>query len=253
MSIDLAAHAARFPSMGGSELGCYFRQVLPSLPAGSSIVEIGCWLGAGTAQLALAIRELGLADKLSLHCYDFWQASGGEVVDAAAAGVSFAPGQDTLPWVRSMLEPFGIDIHFHKGAIEAARWQHGPISFHIDDAAKFPSQFNHVVHTFGPSWIPGVTRLLLMDYHLWRKKRLFRRDLRCQADFVARYGDHFQPDPQLRDGREVAFSNEAFHYTRALDFSRAPLVPTPVLSRERIPAPVWHLGKALTRPFRQRG
>lgn len=239
--------------MGGSELRDYFRQVLPSLPAGSNIVEIGCWLGAGTAQLALAIRELGLAGKLSLHCYDYWQASGGEVLDAAAAGVTFAPGEDTLPWVRSMLEPFDVDIHFHKGAIEAARWEHGPIAFHIDDAAKFPSQFNHVIRTFGPSWIPGVTRVLLMDYHFWRKVRLFRRDLRCQADFINRYPEHFQRDHQLRDGREVAFSNEAFHYIRQLDFSHTRMVPTPILSRERIPAPLWHMAKALARPFRQRG
>ena len=69
-SMDLYAMANRIPSMGGREIGPVLRNLARHAPAGTSIVEVGTWLGAGTAQLALGIRERARPSEVALHCYD---------------------------------------------------------------------------------------------------------------------------------------------------------------------------------------
>ena len=68
------------------------RSVLRNLarhaPAGTSIVEVGTWLGAGTAQLALGIRERARPSEVALHCYDRWQANRSEITKAAGCGAA---------------------------------------------------------------------------------------------------------------------------------------------------------------------
>ena len=49
--------AEKIPSMGGTEIGALLREAARNAPSNTAIVEVGCWLGAGTAQLALGIRE----------------------------------------------------------------------------------------------------------------------------------------------------------------------------------------------------
>ena len=50
MSSGQAVHlyelANRIPSMGGMKIGPVLRQVARDAPGGTSIVEVGCWLGA---------------------------------------------------------------------------------------------------------------------------------------------------------------------------------------------------------------
>ena len=125
---DLYRIAERLPSMGGTALGPLLRGLAANASAQTSIVEVGCWLGAGTAQLALGIRERQLPGPVSLHCYDRWEANEPEVEKATKAGVSLAPGDDLMPLVKRTLAPFGVPIQFHKGDIRHARWDGGPIS-----------------------------------------------------------------------------------------------------------------------------
>ena len=76
---DLKAVADQIPSMGGRKIGAWLRQAARDAPSNTSIVEVGCWLGAGTAQLALGIRERPYPKDVSLHCYDRWKATTSEV------------------------------------------------------------------------------------------------------------------------------------------------------------------------------
>ena len=147
----------------------------------ASIVEVGTWLGAGTAQLALGIRERARPSEVALHCYDRWQANRSEITKAAGCGVHLAFEEDTLPRVRRTLEPFGVPVEYHKGELLGVRWDGGPISVYVDDAAKMPEAFLHALRTFGPSWVPGTTRLVFMDYDYWRTGIL---EHRCQKAVV---------------------------------------------------------------------
>src|SRR5690606_12370375 len=45
--------ADEFPSMGGKKIGPFLRKLARAAPSHTAIVEVGSWLGAGTAQLAI--------------------------------------------------------------------------------------------------------------------------------------------------------------------------------------------------------
>jgi hypothetical protein len=213
---ELERRAAQIPSMGGKEIGTFLRAAAREASPNSVIVEVGSWLGAGTAQLALGVRERKGNGTVRIQCYDRWVATKQEVVKAASNGVpNLHAGQDTLPWVMDTLRPFDVPISFVKGDLEDATWDGEPISIYLDDAAKIPKKFYHVLRTFGPAWVPGVTRLILMDYHYWKKTGVAEH--RCQTNFVENYREHFEPVVEFRRG-----SNAAFVYAKRMDFSEVP-------------------------------
>ena len=206
--------------MGGMELGPLLRRAAVDAPAGTSLVEVGCWLGAGTAQLALGIRDRS-GGPVDLHCYDRWEANASEVAKAARWGVELSAGMDTLPHTRRALEPFDVAVEFHKGDIMAVQWNRGPISVYVDDAAKKWQAFYHVLFTFGPHWIPGETVVVLMDYNLWQSTDDARH--RCQKEFIESNHDCFAPIDYV--GRASTLGGQptqpaVFRYTQPLDFKR---------------------------------
>lgn len=210
---ELERLADNFPSMGGKEIGPFLRRIAKNAPPNTAIVEVGSWLGAGTAQLALGVRERQVGGQISIHSFDRWIATKGEVEKAKQKNnLDLELGQDTLPYVMDSLTPFGVHMYFTKGDILDATWGGQPISVYVDDASKAPKRFYHVMKTFGPSWIPGVTIVVLMDYHYWEKTG--SADHKCQRNFIDNHREHFAPV----EGFKRRGSNEAFLYTKQLDF-----------------------------------
>ena len=214
-TMDLTLLAEQLPSMGRASMAPLLQRAAREAPSGTALVEVGCWLGACTAQLALGLRDRHAAGRVSVHCYDRWQANEAEVGKAADAGVTFSDGEDTLPYVRRTLEPFEAPITFHKGDITTAVWTGGPISVYIDDAAKKWPAFYHVLLTFGPHWIPGETVLVLMDYDYWKRSGM--DDHRCQREFIEANGRCFERVDAFPDSRP---GPAVFRYARAVDFKR---------------------------------
>ncbi|MGM0562394.1 MAG: hypothetical protein ACQETX_15160 [Pseudomonadota bacterium] len=163
----LEERASQIPSMGARALGDRLRRAATEVQEGQSIVEVACWLGSGTAHLALGIRDSGKS--IDLHCYDLWQSNATEVEKARKKGLTLDVGQDTLPWVKSALEPFEVPISFHKGRIENGQWPGGEIALFVADAAKRGHAFRHMMETFGPWFVPGRTVLFMMDLHYYEK------------------------------------------------------------------------------------
>lgn len=184
------------PSMGGREIGEFLHTAAKAVKAPASIVEVGAWLGAGTAQMAMATRSSDPMPKI--HTYDMFTARSDEVRKAKADGISIELDHDTLPQVRSVLDPIGADITFHKGNILDYGWDGGPIGLYVDDAAKTPTLFYHVLDTFARSWIPGETIVVLMDYSYWATltNRRGKRRLKVQQDIVERHPGCFE---EIRD------------------------------------------------------
>ena len=208
MQAGLEDAAARIPSMGGRKLGPLLREAARRAPGGTAVVEAGSWLGAGTAQLALGIRDRERPD-VTLHCFDRWRTSPDEVAAAARAGLRLKPFEDTLPHVRRMLEPIGVPIRFHRGDLEHARWDGGAISVYVDDVSKQLPIFCHALATFAPSWIPGETTIFLMDFHHWRKSKA--REDEFQRRFIEAAGSCFEPI-EVRTATSLAM----FRYKAAL-------------------------------------
>jgi hypothetical protein len=159
--------------MGGTKLGPLLRNAARQARTDTALVEVGCWLGAGTAQLALGMRERQYQD-VQLHVYDRWRARPWEVEKAGKQGWCLQDDEDTLPRVRQALEPFGVTIQFHKGELIDAAWSGGPISVYVDDACKIPLLFCHMLEVFAPYWLPGETLIFLMDLDFGKKIRLAR-------------------------------------------------------------------------------
>ena len=219
---DLEAHAAGFPSMGGTLNGQLLRDMAARAPAGTAIVEIGTWLGAGTAQLALGLA--GRADPPAIHCYDMFEASAHEVEHAARDGFTLELGQDTSGHVRDALAPFGVPVVFHKGDFTRAAWDGGPIGVFVDDGSKWAEPFHRVLMAFGPHWIPGTTELALMDYEYWRRLPPPKaRPMMAQKIFMERHAAHFEP---LGLDYPEGSTTRLFRYRKALDFARLTPVDT---------------------------
>lgn len=213
LSVELEAIADQIPSMGGKKIAPLLRQATRNAPADTSVVEVGCWLGAGTAQLALGIRERQCAEDVSLHCFDQWKATPGEVEKAARWGVGLSVWEDTLPRVRRALEPFNVPIRFHKGDIRRSRWDGGPISVYVDDLSKSPSKFIRALLTFGPWWVPGETVIVLMDYDMWKKTGAAAH--KCQKHFVEANSNCFEPIEH--EAHAIKSSVAVFLYRQPID------------------------------------
>ena len=225
--------------MGGTTIGPFLRLLASQAPADSSIVEVGTWLGAGTAYLALGVRDRN-DRSVDIHCFDGWSASKAERQEALIQkGIVLESFEDTLPRVQDVLSSFQVDIRYHKGDVNDAQWDGRRISVYVDDASKGPDTFLHVLKTFGPYWIPGETVIVLMDYYYWKKLRRWRAiEYRCQQSFIEAHSDHFTLIKDFRERFDVPFSNEAFRYERALDFAALRPERSPTSLRRLIPAPV---------------
>jgi hypothetical protein len=236
---DLEAIARRIPSMGGATIGPFLRLMARHAEPGTSIVEVGSWLGAGTAHLALGVRDRS-DSTVDIHCFDGWSATKSECQEALSqTGIVLEPFEDTLPRVQATLSAFQVPIHYHKGNVSNAKWEGRKISVYVDDASKGSKAFLHVLKTFGPYWVPGKTVVVLMDYYYWKKLKGFRAaEYRCQQSFIERHSDHFTLIKDFRERFQVPFSNEAFRYEKTLDFETLRVEPTPVSIRRLIPAPI---------------
>jgi hypothetical protein len=187
---DMGAH-----SIGG-ELELWASESL------GAIVEVGSWLGAGTAYLARGARISGA----EVHVYDRWRASPSEARKAEAQGVDLRAYQDTLPMVRSVIDPIGADVRFHRGDIRNASWSGDPIGLYVDDAAKRPGAFRHMRDTFWPHLVDGAV-VVMMDFFYFLKTR--DQDHRCQFEFIGSRPDSFAPIMCVQ-GKSIA----AFRYRR---------------------------------------
>lgn len=160
----LEDYARRFPHMGGVKVGPELRQAASRVEPGRAIVEVGTWLGAGTAYLAL-----GAPQGIPIHCYDRFRVRSAESEKARAFGVELPEDADSLPWVKKALKPFGAKIVWHQGELIGAIYGGPPIALYVDDANKRPDAWRAAVLTFKPFFIPGVTVLFLMDFYFYER------------------------------------------------------------------------------------
>jgi len=180
------------------------------VPKSSAIVELGCWLGAGTAFLAIGANQSGA----SIHVYDRFKASVDEVVKARKFGVDLIEGQDTLPLVKGYMAPYRrhnlvdpIRIHFNRCNLKDpsygmydAIWHNG-IGLYVDDATKVQEIWQRAIDKFFLSFIPGKTILVLMDYHFDEKAG---DKYAAQKRYMIEHGDEFEMIADRLEGTTTA-------------------------------------------------
>lgn len=230
---------SEIPEMGGRRIGGFLREWAKSAPANTNIVELGTWLGAGTAQMATGLQSRGDDHGIRIHTFDSFKISASSAEKAKAQGVIFNEGDDTLPWVRDALKSYAPLVEFHKGMIdEQTTWNGEPISLYVDDATKYPYPFYLCLKKFGPSWIPGKTIVVLMDALIYLKKKDLPAknlaDLRIQHDFVTERPNSFTAIEGFQDT-----SVAAYRYEGGIDFAALPMPLSPDQRRELKTSRIW--------------
>ena len=181
------------------------------------VVEVGSWLGCSCAHVAL-----GLADAEStavVHCFDRFCPNEAEVQKAAIQGLELTAGQDTTPVFSSHVLPIYPHVTPHRTEVLDIQWNGGPIELYIDDASKQPHVFRYMLHQIGPSLIPGVSVLALLDYSFYRKLPAGTRSWRekqYQKNAMERLSDHFT----LLHEHHPKDTGAYFRYEKPIDFSQ---------------------------------
>jgi hypothetical protein len=200
---ELIELSERIPSMGGREMGKVYRRYIRDMDRGDDVVEIGAWLGAGTAQLALGIYEHG--KESTLHVYDRFTAKGKEIkkalnpsgykyaegigVDKKGESIKVKSGQNTLPIVRKLLSEFEkiADIKYYRGDIDNLKYKGGKIGILVIDAAKKSAQFKRIIKKLEPHLLPGSI-VFFMDYYYYLYKP--NKELEYQRKYVEGSGKY---------------------------------------------------------------
>jgi hypothetical protein len=116
-----------------------------------AIIELGAWLGAGTAAMAKGIKESGKDSKV--HSYDRFRwdpRSHGPKSNGLRVTDLFTTYKKNLGELLAFVDP-------HKGEIESYSWSGEPIALMVCDAPKRLKPVAHVLSTFGPYLMPGAT------------------------------------------------------------------------------------------------
>jgi len=198
--MDLIKHAKDIPSMGGREMGIVFDRFISCIPDNTDIVEIGTWLGAGTAQLSLSVTKHG-KDSV-IHSYDRFKASTKDCLkaidplnykyhsdlkmDGKGMPIYLECGQDTLPVVKDLLKPFD-NIVLHKTDINKMKYSGRPISILVVDAAKKGKEFKRLMEYLSTFLIDGAV-IFLMDFYFYRIKD--KDSLRYQERYITKHPDY---------------------------------------------------------------
>jgi hypothetical protein len=179
----LNEYAARFPHMGGVKIGPELMRAASGVPPTQCIVEVGVWLGGGTAHLAL-----GAHPQTPIYCFDWFRCWGEDARKAHAFGVNFENGGDTLPWLKAALTPFDRNIIYKRVELRTLLpVEEPPIAIYVDDASKSPLLWKRAMDVFKPRFIPG-TWLYLMDYYFFERAG---KSFTAQRDYMNAHKDEF--------------------------------------------------------------
>ena len=197
------------PSMGTHNVGDYLYDLCRQSTGRGVVIEVGTWLGASAAWMAAGLRES--SHPRLMICFDRFVATESEVAKARTAGVMLDAGCDTREIVGANLDPIYSHVALHRCDIRLCEWDDdNPIEIYADDAAKSNQAFRHVLRTFGPSFIPGVTTVLLHDFNFDRKGHSS-----VQRGIMAGLADHFET---VYDAWPAS-SLVAFRYVKKYDFA----------------------------------
>jgi tetratricopeptide (TPR) repeat protein len=123
-----------------------------------AIVELGAWLGSSSVALAEGLRRRG--STAQIHTFDrfVWEKV------APHADVDLEPGADFLPHYLQAIGDYAPWIDVRKQDLTDFVWDGGPIEILFIDSAKTWELTSAVLRGFGPSLVPGRSRVVLQDF-----------------------------------------------------------------------------------------
>jgi len=154
---ELPESAREIPAMTtDAERLCYYRLARESAHRGA-VVELGAWLGAATAYLAAAVRDVGAPAKVQVYDRFVWKPSSH---DAKAGGPIGMSQRDAF---QKHLGSLLAHVDVHEGELKDLTWRGGPISLLICDAPKRIKEISLVLTALADALRPG-TLLAWQDF-----------------------------------------------------------------------------------------
>lgn len=188
----LIEKADRIPHMGAQHIKEWLIQCAENTKADLAIVELGSWLGAGTAYLAI-----GNNGRNKIYVYDHFIASRSEIKKAEKFDVDLELDEDTLPHVKQTLKDFPGEIIFNKCNITESEWIKKNIGILVVDAGKTIAPWRNVMKQYLPYVVPGGI-IILMDF--WYFQKTERERHKAQYKFMRKHPEYFKY--VLRNGNE---------------------------------------------------
>ena len=205
----LEAAADLLPALHGTPARLALRSLARQTPAGTAVVHVGDWLGAGTAQLALGIRERPDGGAVRLHAFDRWRANRWDVRQAARRDVRLKLDEDLLPRIRQAFEPYGVSIAWGRAEDLSTGWRGGPVSLYVDGGAAEPELSVQALLACAGSWVPGRTVVAFLDSIVMRRTGHTRGEQTLCKYLPTLRGPCFAPVESARAG--------VFRYTAPID------------------------------------
>jgi predicted O-methyltransferase YrrM len=155
--------------MISSEERAYLAQFARTEYSGDgAIVDLGCWLGASTIELARGLRENPCANLRGsvVHAYDcfVWEAWMDQFVAQTQLKGRYRPGDSFYEECVSRTHPWRDSIELHPGDLSALGWNSGPIEFLFIDAMKSWALANSILNNFFSALIPGRSIVVHQDF-----------------------------------------------------------------------------------------
>jgi hypothetical protein len=120
-----------------------------------AVVECGSWLGASTAYLAA-----GMPGR-TIHCFEGFRWS---ELNNWKSHHKLAEGADFTHLFLENMARYDVPVVVHQSELEAFVWSGDPIEIINIDLGKYLHEVESVLAVFGPSFIPGQTRVVYQDY-----------------------------------------------------------------------------------------
>lgn len=223
----------QIPSMGGWSAALPFYWLAYNLEGHGCVVECGTWLGSGLAAVICGLRDA--RSTTPVHVFDVFMSWHEQIWKAKPYGVELEDEQDLLPLIRQNVPEYK-DLHFHRGYVKECEWEPEKIELYIDDCNKTEEHFVPCMRKFSPHWIPGITTVVLMDYHFDEDQRWDKEPMpvdekgqklyQAQKRFIARHQDSFESIGRLSDSNGGGFwwtSIEFFRFVKHIEFTEEEL------------------------------
>ena len=166
--------AHRLKGMLGQRESLLFYYLARSFYSGhGAVVDAGSFLGKSASLFAAGLSQNPVAPPASrkVHCYDNFRVNESVTVDFLRKnyGRELAIGESTRELFDNQTAPFRTMLKVHAGDFHQAQWMDGPIEILMVDIAKSQSLWAHLLAEMFPSLVPGVSVVILQDYHhkLW--------------------------------------------------------------------------------------
>jgi hypothetical protein len=173
LALERFAHKIPDLGKGGKTIKEYLTLSGVAAESGTSIIDIGPFMGSTTSYLALGCNIS--KNDIELHAIDVWLADK-DYVERSKIHLDFElqEGEDIKFIWEKNISPFcseTFQIFGHKKSILDFRYESKrPISVYVDDICNNKEKHDYSIKTFSPFFIPNRTVLYLMDYFFYERK-----------------------------------------------------------------------------------